>query len=71
MRVVWAIIGAIAGFLVGEGLVVLAYLAMGAPSPAEMEGSSIGNVLQLGPLVGLLGLGLGIWLALRLTRRAR
>ena len=72
MRTIWAIIGAIAGFVVGgAGFLILAYLAMGVPSLSEMEGSPIGNVFQLGPLAGLLGLGLGIWLALRLTRRPR
>ena len=58
--------------MVGEaGFIILAYLAMGAPSLSEMEGSPIGNILQFGPLAGLLGLGLGIWLAPRLTRRVR
>lgn len=70
MRIVWVIVGAIVGFMAGVGVVVLVYLAMGAPRRSEMESSAIGNVFELVPLVGLIGLGLGIWLALRLTRRA-
>jgi len=70
MRIVWVIVGAIVGFMAGVGVVVLVYLAMRAPRRSEMESSAIGNVFELVPLVGLIGLGLGIWLALRLTRRA-
>ena len=70
MRIVWAIVGAVVGFVAGLIALFLVYLAMGAPSRSEMDSSSIGNVFELVPLVGLLGLGLGIWLALRLTRRA-
>lgn len=71
MRIIWTIIGGIAGFMVADAaFAILAYLAMGAPSAPEGKPASA-DILAFGPLVGLLGLGLGIWLALRLARRAR
>jgi hypothetical protein len=72
MRVIWAIVGGIAGFMVGFVAVdVVAYLVIGAPSLSDAEHrEAIANAASVGPLGGLLGLGLGIWLALRLTRRA-
>jgi hypothetical protein len=72
MRAIWVIIGGIAGFVVGlVALDVVAYLVIGAPSFSDIKNrQAIASAAQLGPLGGLLGLGLGIWLALRLARRA-
>ena len=73
MRIVWATIGGIVGFVVcGAGFEFLIYLAMRASSTPEIAQHPIAtNLVALGPLVGLFGLGLGIWLALWIVRRAR
>jgi hypothetical protein len=71
MRAVWAIVGGVVGFAVGFVVSdVVAYLVIGAPSLSDAEHrEAIANAASVGPLGGVLGLGLGIWLALRLTRR--
>jgi hypothetical protein len=72
MRIVWIIIGAAVGFVVADSIfAIIAYVVMGAPSASQMQANpSAAGMLAFGPLVGPLGLGLGIWLAWRLTRRS-
>ena len=73
MRIVWASIGGMVGFVVcGAGFEFLIYLAMRASSTPDIAQHPIAtNMVALGPLVGLLGLGLGVWAALWIVRRAR
>lgn len=73
MPVIWAIIGGIAGAV--GGYVVAALLSsviMGWQGVSDFEGQrGMASALLFGPLGGLVGLGLGIWLALRLARGKR
>jgi len=73
MRIVWASIGGIVGFVFcGAGFEFLIYLAMRASSSPDIAQHPIAtNMVALGPLVGLFGLGLGVWVALWIVRRAR
>jgi hypothetical protein len=66
------IIGGIVGLVVGYiGAAVLSYLIMGALGVSDFEGErTVTSAVMFGPMGGLLGLGLGIWLALRLSRRS-
>jgi hypothetical protein len=71
MRIIWAIIGGIVGFVFGSvAAITLAYALMSAMGVSESQsGPAKTDSFDWGPLGGLLGLGLGIWLALTLTRR--
>jgi hypothetical protein len=73
MRIVCAIIGGIVGFGVcGAGFEFLIYLAMTASSTPDIARHPIAaNMVAMGPLVGLLGLGLGVWVALWIVRHSR
>ena len=72
MGVFWGIIGGIGGLVVGfVGAIVVSYLVMGALGVSDFEGErAMTSAFALGPLGGLVGLGVGIWLALTI-RRAR
>lgn len=73
MRAIWAIVGGIVGLVFGYiAAVFLSYVIMGALGVSDFEGMrAMTSALTFGPLGALLGLGMGIWLALRLTRRPR
>jgi hypothetical protein len=70
--IVWAIVGGIVGFVVCvAGFDLLVYVSMSARGAPDLGKPSAADILALGPVIGLIGLGLGIWLALRIVRRAR
>jgi hypothetical protein len=71
VRVVWAILAGIVGIVIGYvAAVFLSYAIMGALGVSDFEGMrAMASAFTFGPLGALLGLGAGIWLALRLTRR--
>jgi len=47
------------------------YVSMSARGAPDLGKPSAADILALGPVIGLIGLGLGIWLALWIVRRAR
>ena len=73
MAIIWAIIGGIIGAVVG--FTVAAFLSsviMGWQGVSDFEGQrGMAAAFFFGPLGGIAGLGLGIWLALRLARGKR
>ena len=71
MRIVWAIVGGIGGGAVGAvAAALLSYVIMGWAGVSDFEGErAMTSAVFFGPMGGLLGLGLGIWLAVRLARR--
>ena len=70
MDVFWGIIvGLVVGFVAPA---VLSYFVMGALEVSNFEGErDMTSVFFWGPLGGLAGLGLGIWLALTIRRARR
>lgn len=72
MGVFWAIIGGIIGLVVGfVATAIVSYFVMGALGVSDFEGErGMTSAFALGPLGGLVGLGVGVWLALTI-RRAR
>jgi hypothetical protein len=72
MGVFWGIIGGIVGLVVGfVATAIVSYFVMGTLGVADFEGErGMTSAFALGPLGGLVGLGLGVWLALTI-RRAR
>lgn len=71
MRAIWAILAGIVGIVIGYvAAVFLSYAIMGALGVSDFEGMrAMTSAFTFGPLGSLVGLGIGIWLALRLTRR--
>jgi hypothetical protein len=71
VRVIWAILAGIVGIVIGfVGAVFLSYVVMAALGVSDFEGMrGMMAAFTFGPLGALLGLGFGIWLALKLTRR--
>lgn len=71
MRIIWTIIGGIVGVVFGfVAAVTLSYALMSVMGvPESQSGPAATDPFNWGPLGGLFGLGLGIWLALTLTRR--
>lgn len=71
MRIIWTIIGGIGGFVFGYVVTAtVSYAVMGAMGVSDFEGErAMTSAFALGPFGSLLGLGVGIWLALILTRR--
>jgi hypothetical protein len=71
VRAIWAILAGIVGIVIGYvAAVFLSYAIMGALGASDFEGMrGMTAAFTFGPLGALLGLGFGIWLALRLTRR--
>jgi hypothetical protein len=69
--VIWAVLAGIIGTVFGCIIAIfLSYAVMGALGVSDFEGMrAMTSALTFGPLGALLGLGFGIWLALRLTRR--
>lgn len=70
MGVFWAIIGGIVGAVVGfVAAALLSSVIMSALGVSNIEGQrGMTAALFFGPMGGLLGLGLGIWLALKIAR---
>jgi hypothetical protein len=70
VAIIWAIIGGIVGAVVGfVAAAFLSDLIMGWQGVSDFEGQrGMAAVFAFGPLGGIAGLGLGIWLALRLAR---
>jgi len=70
MGVVWAIIGGIVGAAVGYAAAAfISGIVMGWAGVSDFEGGrGMAAAFFFGPLGGVLGLGLGIWLALKLAR---
>jgi len=70
MGVVWAIVGGIVGAAIGfVAAALLSGVVMGWAGVSDFEGGrGMAAVFVFGPLGGVLGLGLGIWLALKLAR---
>jgi len=70
--VFWGIIGGIIGLVVGfVATAIVSYFVMGALGVSDFEGErGMTSAFALGPLGGLAGLGLGVWLTLTI-RRAR
>jgi len=70
VAVVWAIIVGIVGAVVGFiAAALLSGIIVGWAGVSDFEGErAMTAALFFGPLGGLLGLGLGIWLALKLAR---
>jgi len=68
--VIWAIIGGIVGAVVGFiAAALLSGIIMGWAGVSDFEGErAMTSALFFGPMGGLLGLALGIWLALKLAR---
>ena len=68
---IWAVLAGIVGIAFGCIIAIfLSYVIMGALGVSDFEGMrAMTSALTFGPLGALLGLGMGIWLALRLTRR--
>jgi hypothetical protein len=73
VRAICAITAGIVGVVFGcVAAVFLSYVIMGALGVSDFEGMrAMTSAFTFGPLGALLGLGTGIWLALRLTRRPR
>jgi hypothetical protein len=73
VAIIWAIFGGIVGAVVGfVGAAFLSSVIMGWQGVSDFEGQrGMAAALVFGPLGGLTGLGLGIWLALRLARGRR
>jgi hypothetical protein len=73
VAIVWAIIGGIVGAVFGfVAVAFLANLIMGWQGVSDFEGQrGMASVFFFGPIGGLIGLGLGIWLARRLARGKR
>jgi hypothetical protein len=73
LRALLAVIGGIVGLAVGFGAsAFLSYVIMGYAGVSDFEGErAMTSAFAVGPLGGIIGLGLGIWLALRSTRPAR
>jgi hypothetical protein len=70
--ILWAIVGGIVGYVVSvAGFGLLVYITLSARGVTDFGKPPAADILVLGPLLGLLGLGLGIWLALWVVRRAR
>jgi hypothetical protein len=70
VAIIWAIIGGIIGAVVGFAVAaLLSSVIMGWQGVSDFEGQrGMAALFFFGPLGGLAGLGLGIWLALRLAR---
>jgi hypothetical protein len=73
LRAFLAVIAGIVGLAVGYGAAAfLSYVIMGWAGVSDFEGErAMTSAFAWGPLGGVIGLGLGIWLALRLTRPPR
>jgi hypothetical protein len=71
--VFWGIVGGIVGLVVGYvAAAVFSYFVMGALDVSNFEGErDMTSAFFWGPLGGLLGLGLGIWLVLTIRRSRR
>jgi hypothetical protein len=69
--VIWTILAGIVGIVIGYiAAVLLSYVTMAALGVSDFEGMrAMTSAFTFGPLGALIGFGLGIWLALRLTRR--
>jgi hypothetical protein len=72
VRNFWAIVAGIVGLMTGFfAAAILSYVIMDWADVSNFEGKrGYAMVFLFGPMGGLVGLGLGVWLALRLTRRA-
>jgi len=72
VRIIWTIIGGVVGLVLSDSaFAIAAYLAVRVRSSSDAESTAaLFGIFGLGPLVGLLGCGLGVWLALRFTHRA-
>ncbi len=70
MGVIWAMIGGIVGAVVGFiAAALLSGIIMGWAGVSDFEGErAMTSALFFGPMGGLLGLALGIWLALKRAR---
>ncbi len=70
MRNFWAIIAGIVGAMTGfVAAAILSYVIMDWAGVSNFEGKrGMAMVFLFGPMGGPVGLGLGVWLALRLTR---
>jgi hypothetical protein len=70
--VFWGTVGGIGGLVVGfVATAIVSYFVMGALGVSDFEGErGMTSAFALGPLGGLAGLALGVWLALTI-RRAR
>jgi hypothetical protein len=73
MRIFGAIVGAIIGIIAGYAVAAfLSYVLMGWLGVSDFEGErAMTSAFAWGPLGSLLGLALGVSLALRLTRHTR
>ena len=73
MGIIWGIVGGSVGLVVGYvGGAVLSYIVMGALGVSDFEGErAMTGAMFWGPLGGLAGLGLGVWIVLTIRRGRR